>query len=97
MPTFPDLSSKMFVSPMNELLERKPAHFVSLPAVPPPNTWKVDPPIGAIAPDTLPVFVFAEGTRRKRKDAGGNVNGGISATVWFDPLRPPLSAVYEGA
>src|SRR5262244_359503 len=43
MPTLPDLSSKIVVSPMKELLLVKPIHFVILPNVPPPVTGRFGP------------------------------------------------------
>src|SRR5262249_23098867 len=43
IPTLPNLSSKIVVSPMNELLEVNPVHFVSLPNVPLPITVRLGP------------------------------------------------------
>src|SRR5215471_1158106 len=40
IPTLPFLSSKMAVSPMNELLLANPVHLVSRPTVPPPRTGR---------------------------------------------------------
>ena len=43
IPTFPNLSSKMIVSPMNELLPVCPVHFANLPAIPLPRTGRLGP------------------------------------------------------
>ena len=43
IPTNPNLSSKIIESPMNELLDVNPVHFVSLPSVPPPSTVRFGP------------------------------------------------------
>jgi len=69
MLTFPNLSSEMLESPMKELLELNPVHFVSLPTVPLPRTGRFGPvAIGVMLKNgALALTSMLEGMRLKLK------------------------------
>src|SRR5262249_50870105 len=90
MPTLPNLSSKMVVSPMNELLLVNPVHFVNRPSVPPPRTGRLGPaPIGIRfvferAPPLARMFV--EDTAPRLIGASSNLNRGFNTEAFVVSL-----------
>src|SRR5262245_2198017 len=98
MPTNPNLFSNIVESPMTELLDENPVHFVSLPIVPFPVTIRFGPPAIGITPIAFVrgvkfVRAFVSAMSGRAEGASDNLNGGTRVGALLDSVRLSVAAI----